>query len=449
MTTTALYRDHLATMDGMLGDALERAGKAGLALDGVLFHAGRESYYHADDQPHPFWVNPHFRRWTPLYGAEHAVLARPGKKPLVIRVQPKDYWYDTSPAPTSYWGEAVDLAEVEKFADLTTATGPLGRVAYVGNSKAAAAEVGIPEERVEPAALMAPLDWHRAVKTPWEVALLEKAAERGASGHLAGKRAWEAGASEREVFFAFLAAADQMLEELAFPSIVALDGKAAILHYQHKRGRGETPGKLLLLDAGANFCGYASDLTRTWLAAGEHAVMRALIEGLDAFERRLCEMVRPGLPYPEIHFAAHRFTAELLCELGILTATPEEALALRLTSSFFPHGVGHQLGIQVHDVGGRQATPEGGTNPPPEGHPYLRNTRTLEPGHYVTIEPGIYFIPMLLEPLKAKPEGAKVNWQLVEELSPYGGARIEDNVLCTTTGGRDLSRPLLPGPRGE
>ena len=113
-----------------------------------------------------------------------------------------------------------------------------------------------------------------------------------------------------------------------------------------------------------------------------------------------------------------------------------------------PHGVGHHIGLQVHDVGGQQAGPKGGKVPPDQEIPYLRTTRVLEPGHVVTIEPGLYFIPILLDPLRAGDEGQAVDWELVDRLIPCGGIRIEDNVVCTADGPRDLSRGHLPGPAG-
>jgi Xaa-Pro dipeptidase len=158
-------------------------------------------------------------------------------------------------------------------------------------------------------------------------------------------------------------------------------------------------------------------------------------------------MVVPGRPYPESPLEAHRRVAQLLVEVGVLKGSAEEAVARRVTRAFFPHGVGHLLGIQVHDVGGRQASPEGGEVAPPDGH-VLRNTRTIEPGHVVTIEPGIYFIHLLLEPLRQGEAAHLVDWSLVDLLSPYGGLRIEDDVLATEAGARDLTRPKIEGPRG-
>jgi Xaa-Pro dipeptidase len=437
---SSLYAQHLQSLDRYLADALERSAKAGTALEAVFFHAGREATYHADDEAIRFQPNAHFRRWAPpLKGPDHGVLARPGQKPKVFRVRPLDYWFDTSPPPASHYENVVDFAEVGSFEELAAALGPLHRTAFIGESKAAAEELGIPAALVEPPALLFPLDWHRATKTAYEVELLRVAAESGGRGHAAARDAFLAGASERECHWEFLRATGSLEGELSFSTIMAIDRKSAILHYQNKRGRDAGRGGNFLVDAGTQHHGYASDITRTWTREDTHSLFRALVAGVNALERELVAMVRPGLPYAEIHLAAHRLEAALLIELGILKASVEEALDKRLTRTFFPHGVGHQLGLQVHDVGGHQATPEGGRLAPPDEH-VLRNTRTLEPGHYVTIEPGLYFIPMLLDPQRSGPYAHSFDWRLIDELVPLGGVRIEDDVLCTADGYEDLTR---------
>jgi Xaa-Pro dipeptidase len=106
--------------------------------------------------------------------------------------------------------------------------------------------------------------------------------------------------------------------------------------------------------------------------------------------------------------------------------------------------VGHHLGIQVHDIGGHQKTREGGVLPPPEGHPYLRNTRVMEEGHLFTIEPGIYFVEMLLAPFRTGASSGDFNWPLIDALAPFGGIRVEDNVVVTAQGHRNLTRERLP-----
>jgi Xaa-Pro dipeptidase len=150
--------------------------------------------------------------------------------------------------------------------------------------------------------------------------------------------------------------------------------------------------------------------------------------------------VRPGRDYREIHLAAHSEIAGILVAHGIVRCTPEAAVADGLTSVFFPHGIGHLLGLQVHDVGGLMAGPQGGTRPRPEGHAYLRLTRDLEAGFVVTIEPGIYFIESLLARAAADVRSRTIDWQRVEALKPFGGIRIEDNVVAGPGAPRNLTR---------
>jgi Xaa-Pro dipeptidase len=112
-----------------------------------------------------------------------------------------------------------------------------------------------------------------------------------------------------------------------------------------------------------------------------------------------------------------------------------------------PHGLGHHLGLQVHDVAGHQVDAAGTVVDPPPEHPFLRTTRPLAEGHLVTIEPGLYFIPMLLEPVREGEHSASVDWALVDDLVLRGGIRIEDDVWVTPDGGEDLTRPQIPGHR--
>ncbi len=441
------YPNHLQALDRTLTESLEVAGRQGVDLGGVLFHAGSQAYYHRDDEGIVFRTTPHFRRWVPaLEGPEHVVLARPGRKPKVVRVRPTDYWFDTSPPAESYWEEHVDLHEVETFDQAVKSLGSLTGIAYAGSSKDAAARAGISEELIEPEALMAPLDWYRATKTEHEVACLRAACESAASGHLGAREVFEAGGTEREIHWAYLESADRLECEMPYNNIVALDEKGAILHYQHKRGIEAAPGKTLLLDAGSTFEGYTADITRTWTTSDAHPVFKELVRGVDALERDLVAMVTVARPYLEIHVETHRAVARLLAATGVVKVGAEEAFDRGLTRTFLPHGVGHQMGIQVHDVGGHQAGPEGGTVPPPAEYPFLRNTRILEPGHVVTIEPGIYFTPTLLDPLRAGDNGSAVDWDLVEQLIPHGGVRIEDDIVCREGGPEDMTRDLVSGP---
>jgi len=221
-----------------------------------------------------------------------------------------------------------------------------------------------------------------------------------------------------------------------------LNEKAATLHYERKRPVRD--GYVLLLDAGAQVRRYACDITRTTPAAGADPRFAALVRAMDALELELARAAKPGRPYLDVHMDAHRGVARILADLGLVRASAEEAMAKGYTHPFFPHGIGHHLGIQVHDVAGRQADPSGTPAPPPKEHPYLRNTRTIEPGHVFTIEPGIYFIPMLLRPFRSGRDAAAFDWAAIDALASLGGVRVEDNVVVTPSGPRNLTREHLP-----
>ena len=184
-------------------------------------------------------------------------------------------------------------------------------------------------------------------------------------------------------------------------------------------------------------------VTRTYSAEDDE--FAAMVRAVDGAQQAMCAAVRPGFDYRQLHLDAHLALAAILREFGVIKVSAEEAVATRVSSAFFPHGIGHGIGLQVHDVAGFAASDSGGAMiDKPEGHPYLRLTRTLEPGMVVTIEPGIYFIDMLLDELKAKGLGNAVDWSRVDAFRPYGGIRIEDDVACTTAAPINLTREAFP-----
>jgi Xaa-Pro dipeptidase len=437
MPFAELFLDHLRVRQAWTGQAMAAHG-----FDTLVLSSGTPFTYFADDQDAPFHAVPHFRHHCPVAGPHHLLKLQPGRRPLLVRYAPEDFWYEQLPLGTPFWLEGFDLVEASSREAAWAEVGRPARAAYLGDEPEPARAAGM---EPNPAGLTAFLDWGRSYKTPYEVHCLEQATLRGARGHRAARQAFLAGAGELEIHYAFVQAVESLEFELAFPSIVALDEKGATLHYEHKRAKSETRhGRTLLLDCGARTLDYASDITRTSTAPGCDPRFQALVAGMERHQQELAAAVTPGLPFGELHHLSHLKLATLLREQHILDAGPEEAVALGLTRPFYPHGLGHHLGIQVHDVAGRQAGPEGGYVPPPALHPTLRTTRTLEPGHVVTIEPGCYFIPMLLRPFREGPHAARFNWKLIDALSPMGGIRVEDDVLVTATGGRNLTREVLP-----
>jgi Xaa-Pro dipeptidase len=144
--------------------------------------------------------------------------------------------------------------------------------------------------------------------------------------------------------------------------------------------------------------------------------------------------------YRELHIGTHKMLAEVLVDAELASGDPDTLLETGVTSAFFPHGLGHLLGIQVHDVGGHQENESGAIIDPPSGHPFLRLTRVLEEDMVLTIEPGMYVIDMLLDNLRGTPAEQHVNWATVDWLRPYGGIRIEDDVRVMADGRENLTR---------
>jgi Xaa-Pro dipeptidase len=237
----------------------------------------------------------------------------------------------------------------------------------------------------------------------------------------------------------YLRACGHTETELPYSNIVALNEHAAVLHYQHQERNSPPQRRSFLIDAGAQFNGYASDVTRTYSAADDE--FAALVRGMDKLQLELCDQVRNGVDYASIHLDAHRRIANLLREAGVIKVSADDALSSGLSSVFFPHGIGHLLGLQVHDVAGFSVSPDGRQKARPKGHPYLRLTRTLEPGVAVTIEPGLYFIDALLAEARKSDHARNIDWQKVDRFRLYGGIRIEDNVVCTTGAPENLTRP--------
>lgn len=427
----ALFPAHLAALQASTARALAASG-----FDSLVVGAGGLHFQFLDDQPYPFKSNPLFRQWAPVLDAPNSfVCFTPGTKPVLVFMQPEDYWHKPPALPTGAWLDCFEVKVTRAAAEARHHLPAQGRTAYLGELHAGLEHWGM---ALNPEVLLNRMHFERLAKTPYELACMRVANYKGARAHQAAVAAFRAGGSEYAIHLAYLAATGHREEELPYPNIIALNEGGAILHYTDLSAELPAEHRSLLIDAGAQCRGYASDITRTTAAtAGDFA---DLVAAMDELELALCAQVVPGKHYPEIHLDAHLRIARLLGEFGIIRGTPEAAVATGLSSVFMPHGIGHPLGLQVHDVGGFQAAPEGGLLERPVGHPYLRLTRTLVEGAVVTIEPGLYFIDLLLKAASADSRGKDIVWSRVEELRPYGGVRIEDNVVATGSGAVNLTR---------
>jgi Xaa-Pro dipeptidase len=402
-----------------------------------------------DDQYWPLRVVPHFQHWAPLAQVDCAIVLEAGAaKPKLAWLKSFDFW-EAPPsieAGDDYFLGAFDVVEIAKV-DAVKDLVPAGkRTAFVGEDASRAALWGI--DRVNPPALVAALDALRTTKTPYEVHCLAKANERAGRGHAAVLEAFRAGSvSELDLHLTFLRATAQDDADAPYKGIVALNEHAATLHHvayaKHPSG---ARAQSLLLDAAATYQGYCSDITRTWVKGdgATASAFAALVAGVEAMQQRLCDAVALGMPYEALHDESHRQVAEVLRDVKIASLSAEELVACGVTRAFYPHGLGHSLGLQTHDVGCALMKPRA-------DNPFLRNTSKIAEGQVFTIEPGVYFIAPLLAPVRDSEAGRGIDWTLVGELSALGGVRIEDDLVVT--GGartiRNLTREVLPTGGGR
>lgn len=429
----AQYQAHLRQVQAVFAEALRIAEADTLVID-----AGAPTDHFRDDQAPPFRANPYLLQWAPLVDqAEHVLVWRPGERPILFFYQPEDYWHAPAQPPAGAWTNHLEVRIVRDLAELQRqlAATISGRSVYLGARGDGFANL---VHARNPAAALASIDFARATKTGYELDCLRRATSRAVAGHRAAAAAFAEGASEFAIHLAYLAASSQTERELPYGNIVALNEHAGVLHYQHQDRQPPVQRHSFLIDAGARADGYIADITRTYAAApGRFA---DLVAGLDAAQQRLLGAIRIGMPYLELHERAHREVAALLCDAGVLRCRADQAFERGHTRAFLPHGLGHLLGLQTHDVGGHLADASGRRAPPPAHYPSLRNTRTIGPGQVFTIEPGIYFVPMLLAALRASAHAADVDWPSVETLLPCGGIRIEDNVHVLADGIENLTR---------
>lgn len=429
----ALYADHLAAVAARHDHALERAGASH-----AIIYSGDPKLAFLDDYYHPFKPNPHFISWAPLTTLPFSyIIYTPTEAPVLVYFQPHDYWHVVPGKPGGYWTEHFDIRIVHTVDDVAAHL-PQDREKCIAIGEFDDEALAFGVERINPATAVNILHFARGTKTDYELAAMRLASERGALGHIAAEAAFRDGLPEFDIHRAYCKAVNHTDSELPYGNIVALNEHGSVLHYTNlDRGRPSTFNSFLI-DAGAQVHGYASDITRSYSFGDQR--FQDLIDRMDIMQREIVNRVEVGVDYRELHVDTHRMLAEILVDAELATGDPDTLLETDVTSAFFPHGLGHLLGVQVHDVGGFMEDETGTAIDPPSGHPFLRLTRVLAENMVLTVEPGLYVIDMLLENLRGTPAESHVNWDAVDWLRPYGGIRIEDNVRVMPNDRENLTR---------
>ncbi|MCE7519104.1 Xaa-Pro dipeptidase [Vreelandella titanicae] len=431
MSTTLfnLQREHIAHLQRAYSDILTDHG-----LDSLAIYSGHASNHFADDHAPPFQAYGHFMHWVGLADVQHSwLIIQPGERPQLYLYAPADFWHLPTQLPDEPWVEAFDIQLCsEKISPpLSGNAAVIGDIERLPISTQQALKAEHHPERIVHA-----LDELRLFKTHYEIACIREANRLAIAGHQASQAAFIGAAGELDIQLAYLAASRQRESNVPYQNIIGLNEHAGVLHYQHYDLNAPKQRYSLLVDAGRRFRGYCADITRTYAGPDAPVAFGELVTAMHGLKDELVRGVAPGVNFLALHEQMHHHLGEILVANDLFKGTAEQAVAEGITRVFCPHGLGHSLGLQVHDVAGLRH-PDGTPAPAPEQHPALRLTRMLRPGMVVTIEPGLYFIAMLLDPLRNT--SLPINWPLVDQLSSCGGIRIEDNVAVTESGFDNLT----------
>jgi Xaa-Pro dipeptidase len=436
MTTLGqLYPAHIAELQQRTHTVLAREN-----IQSLIIHSGQEIKVFLDDYGYPFKVNPHFKHWLPLVDVPNCWLIINGSdKPVLIYYQPVDFWHKVIDLEDSFWNEFFDIKILSKATDVEKYL-PYDKkgLAYVGSHIEVAKALGF--ELINPEGTLNFLHYHRAYKTLYEQECMRQSNAIAVKGHKAAKIAFLQGSSEFDIQQTYLKAVHHTANETPYGNIVALNENSSILHYTALDRGVPQAHRSFLIDAGANFHGYASDITRTY--SFKRNPFAELIARMNQLMLNAVDRLKPGLSYVDLHISTYRDIGHVLAEFDLINVDADTAVDSGIISTFFPHGLGHHLGLQTHDVGGFMADQRGSHVNTPEAHPFLRTSRIIEANQVFTIEPGLYFIDSLLSTLKQSKNTGMVNWANIEKFMPFGGIRIEDNIIVHQSHNENMTRDL-------
>jgi len=446
-------------MDAKTYAARRKALRKAVPDGAILIMGNDEAPMNYVDNPYPFRQDSHFLYYAGVSQAGLALLIEPdGKSILYGTPDHADdvIWFGPHPSLGDH-AKAAGLRHSADIADLVDrlATFENGETAVhylppyrAARSFALGALLGIdPREAAGRAStdLVRAVAAQRSIKKEAEIAEMEDAVAVTAKMYKATMRSAEPGRTEAEIAAIHKAAASASDRHQAFTPIVTVCGD--VLH-NHSYANTLEEGDLLLVDSGAESpMHYASDITRTMPVTGRFtSQQRDIYEIVLAANEAAIEAAAPGVTNRELHFTAARTITEGLKDIGVMKGNVDKAVAAGAHALFFPHGIGHMIGLDVHDMedlGDIVGYPEGEERSEQFGLAYLRLARELEPGFVITIEPGIYFIAALLERWEGQGlHKAFIRYEKLEDFCGLGGVRIEDDVLITKNGHRVLGPPI-------
>lgn len=425
----SLYQDHIQTLHTKALEFLEKH-----QLDALVLTSGKPQFYYDDDIEIPHRMPASFRYWIPETIGTHQYLVITQHDRTLYNYRPKDFWLkvkdDFSELANLFTIESRDqLSDLQNLIESTIEDKNwiwLGPDFFQHDDSHRATL----EQKQE-------IDSWRLIKTEFEIECMKMASIRAASAHLAVRESLSEYISEFQMNLDYLDVIGMREAELPYGNIVAYNEHGSILHYQELD---QTPPAMLysfLIDAGASFEGYIADITRTHAGEDSNELFRTLLDDMRVIKLELIAQCKAGVSYMDIHRYALELIGELLIKheflINVDTQTAIEAGLVRI---FFPHGVGHLLGLNTHDTPSVAKSLKE-TN---ETFKNLRLTQQLQNNMVLTIEPGIYFNNTLISEALLDAEKAQyLNINLINEFLVYGGIRDEDNIVIQDDEPRNLT----------
>jgi len=416
-----LYGQHLVEKSRRFQDIL-----VATQFDEMVIASGDSKMQFSDDMAYPFVANPYFREWVPLgkRAGSYVQISSSLDRPRLFLLCVEDIWHTAPQSLPAGFEQGWDIVEYASLAELRKHLSSREQgTAYIDENNT----LGVAAECWNPKSVTDQIDYQRRGKTAYEQDCVRQANRLAVPAHRAAHAAFMAGASELEIAAAYLRGCDCSENEMPYGIIAGVNEHAAVLHHHNLDKQRPTP-RSFLIDAGVAMNGYASDITRTY-AYDSGSDFAALIEAMDQSQQELVAGGGIGKNPVDLHVLSHLKVAEILRQFDVLQVSPEEAFANDITKTFYPHGLGHHLGCNVHDKGSNLANAQGDLLPAPEKYPKLRSAAPMVANQIHTVEPGLYFIPALLDKLRQSDQAVNINWSRVEDFLPYGGIRIEDNIV--------------------
>jgi len=423
---SSLFKQHISEKVSRFQKILESNN-----IDQLLIGSGKSKLQFQDDMAYPFKANPYFREWLPLDKRTNCFvhIQRSNDKPKLYLSCEEDIWHSTPQELPASLAEPFDIIEYFSLDTLKKQLKATNKTLTLINETN---DIDSPESAWNPQQVLYAIDFQRRNKTNYEQACVREANYLAIPAHRAAEYAFKSGASELEIASAYLSACNRSESEMPYSIIAGINENAAVLHH-HQLNRKPVKPRSFLIDAGVEFNHYASDITRTY-AFDENSDFEAMIQQLNQAQLALVAQGGVGKSPMVLQVLAQQKIAQILIDFNILKVSIEQALDKKIINTFFPHGLGHHLGCNVHDKGSRLANSRGDKFPASEKYPRLRASASMVAGQIYTVEPGIYFIPALLNKLNASDNAASINWQEIKQWLPFGGIRIEDNIILHADG---------------